>query len=290
MSQPARDSGSTPSVQEAPGYTSSGLNQFAMPLDWQDSGIRVRADTSGLLKFSIVTAIPRQSPMPTFWQHSLKAQRHTNWEHIVLEYGGTSSKAMWHAGHCPDQVLKPVEPLYSRTEALNKGLALASGDIIAFLPLNSVYKHEDVFLRVAERMQDPEVDLVYGNLECVSSGGARRMIKAGAPGICGKEMLRTGLLPHEECVFIRRDWWQFFGGFETTYQHCAGVARLLDLLTQPGLEVDYMDEVLVQSARRSEAGSSSLSRLLEEVNAFSRRNLLGVYLTYRSWRQRTVCE
>lgn len=239
-----------------------------------------------LLKFSLITAIPPHSPIPTFLQYSLKSQRHSNWEHIVLEYGGTSSKAMWHAGFFPTQVGKPVEPLYSKTEAINKGLSLAVGDIIAFLPRNSVYTNSDVLMKVAERMSDPEVDMVYGNLECVSRGNVRRRIKAGVPGVSSTNMLMNGLLPYEGCVFIRRDWWQFFGGLETSYQHSAGVARLLDLLAQPGFHAEYLDEVLIRSTRKTDTNTTSLSRLLEEVTVFSKRKLLGVYLTHRSLQQR----
>lgn len=290
MRFPPRNVGSEPSSTLASGRRDQEFRS-SEPLNWPGDGGPTRfVNASKLLKFSIITAIPLQSPIPTFWQHSLKSQRHANWEHIVLEYGGTSSKAMWHAGYCPTQVGKPVEPLYSKTEAINKGLSLAVGDIIAFLPLNCVYRNEEVLLKVAERMQDPEVDMVYGDLECVSRGNVRRHVKAGVTGISSNDMLRNGLLPFEECVFVRRDWWQFFGGLETSYQHSAGVARMLDLLAQPGFHVDYMDEVLVRTTRKAETNTTSLSRLLEEVTAFSKRNLLGVYLTHRNLHQRNACD
>jgi len=252
---------------------------------WQPPGHAI--DTSNLLKFTIITAIPLHSPIPTFWQNSLKSQNYRNWEHIVLEFGGTSSTAFWNSGYHPTQVGKAIAPLYSKTEALNKGLSLAKGDIIAFLPLQCTYKHERVLTKVAELMLDPEIDLVYGNLEYHSRGKVRRVIKPGLPGRSCLEMLKNGHLPLEECVFVRREWWQFFGGLETSYHHSAGMARLLDIVTQPGLQTAYIDEVMIRSHRKTDASNTSLSRLLEEVTVFSKRNLLGVYLTNRSLHQRT---
>lgn len=242
---------------------------------------------TGLLKFTIITAIPLHASIPTFWHHPLKNQRYRNWEHIVLEYGGTRSKAMWHSGLSPTHVSKPIDPLYSKTEALNKGLGLATGDVITFFPLNSSYRHADVLSKVAERMENHEVDLVYGDMECISKGNAKRLLKAGLPGLSGQEMLKGGMLPFDECFFVRRDWWQFFGGLDTNYQHSAGTARMLDFFTQPGLQVAYLDEALIRIAQPSNNNGSNLSRMLEEVTAFSKRKLLATYLTSRGLQQRS---
>ncbi len=253
------------------------------PTEWN-------GNAGALLKFTIITAMPLQSPISTFWHHALKTQTHQNWEHIVLEYGGTDSKAMWHAGYSRSHCAKPIVPLYSKTEALNKGLSLGTGDIIAFLPLSCVYKHKDVLSKVAQRMVNPEVDLVYGDVECVTRGKSTRVLKAGAAGASSRQLLGNGMLPFEECVFVRSDWWQFFGGLDTSFQHAAGTARLLDLLTQPGLRIDYLDEVLVRSVRKSDASNSNLVRMREDVIAFSKRKLLGTYLTHRSLQQRHLSD
>lgn len=288
----ARDDGSPkPRSENAPPNDTDGqdVSSTANALTaWESTG--VKTDLGNMLKFTVITAIPPQCSIPTFWHHALKTQTYSNWEHIALEFGGIHSKATWNSGSHRTHVSKPTDPIYSRTEAINKGLSLASGDIIAFLPLNCTYKHEGVLSKVAECMLNPEVDLVYGNLECVSKTSAARVLKPGIEGISCQEMLQNGLLPFEECVFVRRDWWQFFGGLETSYQHSAGMARLLDLLSQPGLQARYLDETLIRSHRKADSNNANLARLLEDVTIFSKRKLLATYLTHRSLHQRPACD
>lgn len=282
---PTSRSENNPSKDPDGYYVSSTIDAFSA---WNSSS--VQADLSNVLKFTVITAIPPQCSIPTFWHHALKTQTYRNWEHIALEFGGINSKATWNSGSHRTHVSKPTDPIYSRTEAINKGLSLALGDVIAFLPLNCTYKHEGVLSKVAECMLDPEVDLVFGNLECVSRNSAARVMKPGIAGLSCLEMLQNGLLPFEECVFVRRDWWQFFGGLETSYQYSAGMARLLDLLSQPGLQARYLDEVLIRSHRKAESNSTNLARLLEDVTIFSKRKRLATYLTHRSLYQRPTCD
>lgn len=244
------------------------------------------ANASDLLKFTVITAMPMRSTVTTLWHHALRSQLHKNWEHIVLEYGGTESKAVWHAGNSSTKSGNAIVPMYSKTEALNKALSLGSGDIIAFLPLNCVYKDKHVLSRVAQRMIDPEIDLVYGDVECVIGGNSVKTFKAGKAGIAPQLLLKNGMLPSDECVFVRSDWWQFVGGLDSRLQHVAETARILDFLAQPGLQVDYIEEVLVTSTRNIDSSSNHFSRVREEVSEFSKRKLLGAYLMHKSRQQK----
>lgn len=246
---------------------------------------------SPLLKFSIITAVPLQTRLKSVWKHSLQMQKHRNWEHTVLEYGGPQSRATWSSGLYSETTVKPTAPLYSRTEALNKGLELASGDVISFLHPHCTFRHNEVLEQVAQIMEDPELDLVYGNVECFGRTGGLKLMKAGnTASLIPGDAVKTGQLPHEECLFVRRDWWDYLGGLETSYQHSAGTARILDLFAQPGLHVGYIDNAMMSCQRARESNAFNVQRWLDEIRVFSKRKLLFQYITTKGLRQRCDCD
>lgn len=211
------------------------------------------------------------------WLRSIKSQRYRFWEAILIESRGDAGRiSTWHGGGRKPHV-KEVKPPSSRNDALNMGLAMASGDVICLLPINFAFKTAEVFGRVADIMEDPEVDLICGDIEVNKSNG-----KTGlkTPRATPDKQRRTNeMLPQSGCLFVRADWWHYFGGLETCYRRSAEFARMMDLISQPGIEIRYASEVRVtQIQEESNRDPYLLLKTLEEIRVASSKGLLWSYV------------
>ena len=234
------------------------------------------------LKFTTIAAVSSGQSMASDWLASIKSQSHKHWEAILVEYGHGTGRVLWWTSANPRGLTKEIKLPSSKNDALNLGLSVATGDVIAFLPCDCTYADDRVFERVAQCMDDAEVDWVCADVELRAPYG-RTMTKSPVT-IHGNPLNSSGtrLLPVEECLFVRQDWWRFFGGFDTSYRRGAGLARTLDLVLQPGIQMKYINEVLVKSksavARR---GPMAVAEMLEELRIYSSRGMLITYLNRR---------
>ena len=222
------------------------------------------------------------------WLRSIKSQRYRFWEAILIESHGDIGRISTWYGDTGKRHVKDVKPPSSHNDALNMGLARASGDVICLLRVNCAFKTADVMGRVAGIMEDPEVDLVFGNIEVnkiVDGTGQKRLAHTSnhQPPLHARERI-----PQPDCLFVRADWWHYFGGLETCYRRGSEFARVLDLLSQPGIEARYLDEVLVtrhQVEPRRE--SRYLFKSLGEIRIASAKGRFWSYMKSR-WRARAI--
>lgn len=239
------------------------------------------------LKFTTVAAVPSAQALASDWLASIRSQRHKHWEAILVECGQGTGKVQWWTDTNPRGLTKEIKLPSSKTDALNLALSMATGDVIAFLPCDCTYADDRVYERVAQCMEDAEVDWVCADVELRSPNG-RTTTKCPVT-IHGNPLNSNGirLLPNEECLFVRQDWWRFFGGLDTSYRHGAGLARTLDLVLQPGIQMKYINEVLVKSKSEStRKESAAVARMLEEFRIYSSRGMLITHLNRRFLKRR----
>lgn len=235
------------------------------------------------IKFTTIAAASARDALVADWLNSIRAQRHRNWEAILVEYQTGSGRVMHWSSSTPRGTAKPIKLPSSRNDALNLGLAMASGDVICLLPCHCTYKHNTVFEKIAQCFEEPEVDCVCGDLELKKQDGKTRIAK---PIPTSKDFVLSDKgkwLPHEECLFVRRDWWDFFGGLDTRYRRGAGLARVLDLIRQPGIEMRYLNEVMVtHSMVQNRRTPGELHRWIEEMRILASRGLLVSHIRHLS--------
>lgn len=232
------------------------------------------------IKFTTIAAVSSAQELSADWLASIRSQRHQHWEAILVEYEQGAGRVLRWSSANPRGLTKEIKLPSSKYDALNLGLSMATGDVISFLPCDCTYADDRVFERVAQCMEDAEVDWVCADIESQAPNG-RTMIKSPA-AIHGDSLISNGirLLPNEDCLFVRQDWWRFFGGFETSYRRSAGLARTLDLVCQPGIQMKYINEVLVKSKPAvPRARSMAISRMIEELRIYSSRGMLLTYLS-----------
>jgi glycosyltransferase involved in cell wall biosynthesis len=140
-------------------------------------------------------------------------------------------------------VSEPDDGIY---DALNKGIAHCSGDIIGLLHADDFYPNPEVLKKVSKRFEaDPSLMGVYGDLKYVARDNTDKVVRYWKAGRFKPYKLHLGWMPPHPTLFLRREAYEKTGGFDTRYRISADYDFILRLFQTFGDKIDYLPEVLV---------------------------------------------
>ncbi len=170
-----------------------------------------------LPRVSIVTPSYNQAPFLEQTIRSVLAQDHADIEYLVMDGGSTDGSVeiiQRFAGRLAHWV---SERDRGQVDALNKGFARSTGDILAWINSDDLYR-EGAVARVAQFMQrHPEIDIVYGVCDLIDEAG-RFVGRLGAPPFDLAHEL-TGNLIAQPATFFRRAVYESLGGLDPRYHY-----------------------------------------------------------------------
>lgn len=201
---------------------------------------------SSYLKVSIVTVCFNSATTIADTLRSVAGQRGAEFEHIIVDGAstdGTLDILAHHDNHIAKIVSEPDKGIY---DAMNKGLALVTGEIIGFLNADDVYVHESVLERVAGIMARKDLDALFGDAEFVRSDRPDQPVRRYRSARFHPERIAWGWMPAHPTLFLRRHLYERFGTFQTDYR-IAGDFELVARMFRGGkLAYYHLPEVLVR--------------------------------------------
>lgn len=231
------------------------------------------------VKISVVTATWNCVHTLSDALDSVADQTYQNREHVLIDgvsTDGTLALLESRRGQISTLISEPDKGIY---DALNKGIANSSGDVVGFLHADDVYADSRVLERVAEAFADPSVTAVYGDLQYVRKHDTASIVRHWRAGPYSAAKLGWGWMPPHPSLYIRRDWYARIGGFDTRYRISADYDSILKLFTQPDFQAVYIPEVLVKM-RVGGASNRSLKNIIrksrEDFEVLQRAGVGGV--------------
>ena len=181
-------------------------------------------------------------------------------EHIVID-GGSSDDTLAIVSSY-SHVRKVVsEPDHGMYHAMNKGIALASGEVIGILNSDDLYADPEVLSRVARVFADPKVDACYGDLIYVGAGDTAKVVRHWKSGSFTRSSFYRGWMPPHPTFFVRRSVYQRFGGFNREMGSAADYELMLRLLLKHEISGAYIPEILVKMRTGGVSNASFLNRI-----------------------------
>ena len=184
------------------------------------------------------------------------------------------------------------EPDRGIYDAMNKGIARATGDVIGILNSDDFYTSDTVLERVAEAMAGGDVDAVYGDIHYVRDGDLRRCVRYYSSRPFRRWMMRLGFMPAHPSFYCRREVYERCGTFDTTYRVAADFENLLRLIYVNRIKTRYLpvDFVTMRTGGASTSGLSSHRQIMRDHLRALRSNgvwsctpLLGLRYIYKIW-------
>lgn len=147
------------------------------------------------MKISIVTVCLNSQETIVSAVRSVCEQDYPDIEYVVIDGGSQDSTLTLIAPYQEKLAAVVSEPDQGIYDAMNKGLALATGEVIGFLNADDMYADTDVVRRIAKQFCDPCVDACYGDLIYVDSRDPQRVTRRWHAGIGSKDKLYHGWMP-----------------------------------------------------------------------------------------------
>jgi glycosyltransferase len=232
------------------------------------------------MKVSIITVAYNSAATIASTLASVEEQTHPDIEHIVVD--GRSTDATMaiverYRARLAHVVSEPDQGIY---DAMNKGIALATGGIVGFLNADDVLNDAGAVAGIAAAAA-AGADVVYADLVYVRNDDLRRIVRRWRSGAFHRSRLSFGWMPPHPTFYVRRSLLHEVGGFDTSLRIAADYDLMLRCLTRPATTVAYLPQVVVRmrTGGVSNATLTSMMRKSREDLLALRRHRVGGWMT-----------
>jgi glycosyltransferase len=146
-------------------------------------------------------------------------------------------------------------------DAMNKGLALATGDIIGVLNSDDFYCSNDVIEQVVLAFQNNITDCLYGDLNYVDPVDTSKIIRKWRSGSYSKENFLKGWMPPHPTFFVKKSCYENFGTFNTQFRSAADYELMLRFLFKESCSAQHFPKVMIHMRSGGVSNVSLKNRL-----------------------------
>lgn len=229
---------------------------------------------------SIITATYNSAKTVRDTFRAVLSQSYPNYEYIVID-GGSKDGTV--------DIIREYEPLFGGRmrwisepdegiyDAMNKGLGMATGDVVGLLNSDDFYTSCNILSRVASAFNDNDVDAVYGDIHFVHDGDLKKCVRYYSSRPFRRWWMRFGFMPAHPSFYCRRSVYEKYGAFDLTYKVAADFECLLRLIFIHRIRTKYLplDFVTMRTGGASTSGMTSHKRIMHDHQLAFKKN--GVY-------------
>ncbi|WP_044874954.1 glycosyltransferase family 2 protein [Pseudomonas sp. LFM046] len=230
------------------------------------------------MKVSIVTVCYNSASTIRDTIESVFSQSYSDIEYIIVD-GGSRDATLSIVDEYRDRINRVVsEPDRGIYDAMNKGIAMANGDIIGILNSDDYFESVDAIEAVvAHARKSPDCEVIFGDVVFVHPDNLEKVVRYYSSRHFRAWKLRFGWMPPHPATFVRREAYERVGKYSLDYKISSDYEMFVRLLLVSELSFSRLEKVLVRmrSGGASTAGIRSSIRLNREIVRACRSN--GIY-------------
>lgn len=198
------------------------------------------------MKLSLITVTYNSAETLKDTIQSVRDQQINDVEYIVVD-GNSKDLTQQLLSFNEDIITRWIsEPDNGIYDAMNKGLKMATGDIIGFLHADDQLAAPDTLRSIISAFSHGAIDFLYGDLLYVQAKNPEKTIRYWKSGQFKQDLLKTGWMPPHPTVYFKRDLINKVGFFDTTFKIAADYDWILRCLIWKDIKVFYLPKVLVR--------------------------------------------
>ncbi|MFD2284861.1 glycosyltransferase [Pedobacter petrophilus] len=234
------------------------------------------------MKISIITVVYNNHKTIKTAIDSVLGQHYQNIEYIIIDGNSTDGTTDFIYSY-GDSISKVIsEPDKGIYDAMNKGIALCTGEVIGILNSDDVYAHRNVLSEVMKQFtEDAALDLVYGDLVYVKNNDLDQVVRTWISKPYYPKFFEDGHVPPHPSLFIKRSVYQKVGLFNLEMRLAADYEFMLRLFKLHQYKSKYLNHLLVKM-RLGGATNASIKNIvngnLEILRAWKINHLKAPFL------------
>jgi glycosyltransferase len=212
------------------------------------------------LKISIITVSFNSASTIADTLKAVASQSYQGIEHIIVDGASTDEtvnivESFPHVAKCISEKDKGIY------FAMNKGLAMATGDIIGILNADDLYADNEVLAKVAAVFEDPAVDATYADLLFVDREDTSKVVRTWKSGPFKRSSMYHGWMPPHPTFFVRRSVYDQFGVFNTVLRSAADYELMLRFLLKHEINLSYVPQTIIKMRQGGKSTASISNRI-----------------------------
>ncbi len=215
------------------------------------------------MKISIITSVYNCKDTIREAIESVLSQSYEDIEYIIIDGGSTDGTI---------EIIKEYEnkiDIFSSSsdngiyDGFNRGISLASGDIIGFLHADDLYENHDVVKKIDTVFKNEQADAIYGDLVYVYKENINKVLRYWISEQFSSSKLKKGWMPPHPTFYVKRELYEKFGTFNKSFKIAADYDFMLKVLTCQKCKIIYIPEVLYRM-RTGGASNRSLQNIFQK--------------------------
>jgi glycosyltransferase involved in cell wall biosynthesis len=198
------------------------------------------------MKISIITVTYNSALTIKETLESVKEQTYPNVEHIVID--GKSQDDTLAILKVYGSLSKVVsEPDYGIYDAMNKGVSLATGDIVGILNSDDIFESKDTLSHVVDCfIKNPATQAVFGNISYFNTGQPDKIVRYWKTKPFYPRFFENGNMPPHPSLFVKKIVYDSIGLYKEKYKICADQEFFIRMLKVNSVRSIYTDETIVK--------------------------------------------
>lgn len=193
------------------------------------------------MKVSLITVTYNSAATLKDTIESVASQDYPNIEYIIVDGNskdGTQDIIKSYNGTVSKWLSEPDKGLY---DAMNKGIQMASGDVVGIINSDDFYHRPDAISRVVDGFSDPEIECVFADIRFVPPEDLNKTVRYYSSKRFNLGAFSWGFMPAHPTFFTYRKNFEKFGVYKTNYKIAADFELLVRFLYKHHLTYKYLD-------------------------------------------------
>lgn len=239
------------------------------------------------MKVTIITAVYNGAEHIQSCIESVLSQNHPDIEYIVVDGASKDNtlEIIKSYGNRISQVIS--EPDKGMYDAMNKGLRLATGDIVGILNADDFYVDNTIISQIVAEFEKSKADSVYADIAFVTKDNLNKVVRYYSSASFRPWKFRFGYMPAHPSFFLKRSIYEKHGYFKTDYKLCADFDLIVRLYHTHKISFSYFPKMVVKMRMGGKSNQSigNIMLLNKEILRGCRENgissnIIFIYLKY----------
>lgn len=200
------------------------------------------------MKVSLITVTYNRAATLKDTIDSVLNQSYDNIEYIIKDGGSTDGT---------NDLIRKYEPKFGERlvwvsekdegiyDAINKGISLATGDIIGIINSDDYYHSNTIIEEIVNEFKNNEVDAVFGDVVYVKPNNIHKIVRYYSSRFFTLNKTRFGLMPPHPSFFTYRHYFKEYGGYKTDYKIAADYDLMARFLYVHKMRYKYMPKAFL---------------------------------------------